>query len=112
MSDSLQPYGLKPARLFHPWDFPGKNTGAGYHFLLQGTFQTQGSNLGLLRCGQTLYHLSHQGIPLITVSMGNSVRPLTHWLSLKRSVDELLSLANSKNKLIKYYELEMNFHDC
>ena len=25
-------------------DFPGKNTGVGYHFLLQGTFPTQGSN--------------------------------------------------------------------
>ena len=22
-------------RLFHPWDFPGKNTGVGCHFLLQ-----------------------------------------------------------------------------
>ena len=24
------------ARLLCPWDFPGKNTGVGYHFLLQG----------------------------------------------------------------------------
>ena len=31
------------------------------HFLLQGIFPTQGSNLGLPRCRQTLYHLSHQG---------------------------------------------------
>ena len=29
--------------------FPGKNTGAGCHFLLQGLFPTQGSNLHLLR---------------------------------------------------------------
>ena len=27
-----------------PWDFPGKNTGAGCGFLLQGFFSTQGSN--------------------------------------------------------------------
>ena len=27
-----------------PWNFPGKNTGAGCHFLLQGIFPTQGSN--------------------------------------------------------------------
>ena len=27
VSDSLQPHGLHPNRLFHPWDFPGKNTG-------------------------------------------------------------------------------------
>ena len=31
------------------------------HFLLQGIFLTQGSNLGLLHCRQLLYHLSHQG---------------------------------------------------
>ena len=33
----------------------------GCHFLLQETFPTQGLNLGLPHCGQTLYHLSHQG---------------------------------------------------
>ena len=27
MSDSLQAYRLKPARLLYPWDSPGKNTG-------------------------------------------------------------------------------------
>ena len=32
----------------------------GFHFLLQGIFLTQGSNLGLLHCRQTLYHLSYQ----------------------------------------------------
>ena len=31
----------------------------GCHFLLQGIFPTQGSNLGLLPCRQTLYCLSH-----------------------------------------------------
>ena len=34
MSNSLQPYGLSSARLLCPWDFPGKNTGVGCHFLL------------------------------------------------------------------------------
>ena len=28
-----------------PWNFPGKSTGVGCHFLLQGIFPTQGSNL-------------------------------------------------------------------
>ena len=32
----------------HPCYFPGKNTGLGCHFLLQGIFLTQGSNLCLL----------------------------------------------------------------
>ena len=30
-----------------PWDFPGKNTGVGCHFLLQGIFPTQRSNTRL-----------------------------------------------------------------
>ena len=32
----------------------GKNSGVGCHFLLQGIFPTQGSNLGLLHCRQML----------------------------------------------------------
>ena len=54
VSDSLRPRGLQPTRLLCPWDSPGKNTGVGCHFLLQGIFLTQGSNLGLLHCGQML----------------------------------------------------------
>ena len=42
-------------RLLHPWNFPGKSPGVGCHFLLQGIFPTQGSNLGLPHCRQTLY---------------------------------------------------------
>jgi len=33
MSDSLQPHGQKPTRLFCPWSFPDKNTGVSCHFL-------------------------------------------------------------------------------
>ena len=33
MSDSSRPHGLKPTRLLHPWDFPGKSTGVGCHCL-------------------------------------------------------------------------------
>ena len=40
VSDSLRPFGLQPARLLCPWDSPGKNTGVGCHFLLQGIFPT------------------------------------------------------------------------
>ena len=43
-----------------PWDFPGKNTEMGCHFLHE-IFLTQGLNLGLPHCRQMLYHLSHQG---------------------------------------------------
>ena len=40
----LQPHRLQPTRLLCPWDFLGKNTGVGCHFLLQWIFATQGSN--------------------------------------------------------------------
>ena len=63
-SSSVQLHGLYPARLLRPWDFPGKNTGVGCHFLLQRIFLTQGSNLGLLHFRQFLYHLNHQGRPM------------------------------------------------
>ena len=65
-----------------PWDFPGKNTGVGYHFLLQGIFPTQGSNPGLLHCRQTLYRLSHMGSPIdweaLIQSVSQSVQLLSH----------------------------------
>ena len=39
----------------------------GSHSLLQGIFLTKGLNLGLLHCGQILYHLNHQGSPLVSI---------------------------------------------
>ena len=53
--DSLRPHGLQPTRLLCPWDFLGKNTGVGCHFLLQWILLTQGLNPGLLHCRQILY---------------------------------------------------------
>ena len=46
-----------------PSDLPGKpkNTEVSSLALLQEISPTQGLNLGLLHCRQTLYHLSHQG---------------------------------------------------
>ena len=46
---------------------PGKpiNTGVGSLSLLQGIFLTQESNRGLLHCRWILYHLSHQGGPIM-----------------------------------------------
>ena len=37
-SESLRPCGLSPVRLLYAWNFSGKNTGKGCHFLLQGIF--------------------------------------------------------------------------
>ena len=57
----VTPWTVACTRLLHPWDFLGKSTGVGCHFLLQGMFLTQGLNPGLRHCRQTLYRLSHQG---------------------------------------------------
>ena len=54
VSDSWPPRGLQPSRLLCVRDFPGKNAGAGCHFLLQGIIPTQGSNLGLLHLSPVL----------------------------------------------------------
>ena len=35
VSDSVRPHRRQPTRLSRPWDSPGKNTGVGFHFLLQ-----------------------------------------------------------------------------
>ena len=35
MSDPVRRHRQQPTRLRCPWDFPGKNTGVGCHFLLQ-----------------------------------------------------------------------------
>ena len=71
MSDSLWSQGLKPARLLCPWNFPGKNTGVWYHFLLQRIFLTQGLNLCVLHLlhGQAdsllLHHLGSPNIHIL-----------------------------------------------
>ena len=46
-------------------DSPGNNTGVGCHALLQEIFPTQRSNPGLPQCRWILYHLSHQGSPVL-----------------------------------------------
>ena len=63
------PHELQPTRLLCSWDFPGKNTGVGCLFLLQGILWTQGLKLNLLH----LLHwqvdslpLRHMGSPLNT----------------------------------------------
>ena len=47
-------------RLLCPWDSLGKNTGVGYHFLLQVIFPTPELTQGLLHCRQILYRQPQQ----------------------------------------------------
>ena len=63
MSDSLQPHGLKPARLLCPWDYARQEYWSGLPFPSPGIFQTRGSKPSLLYCKWILYHLYHQGSP-------------------------------------------------
>ena len=63
---------------YSPWDSPGKKTGVGCHFLLQGIFPTQKSNPGLLHCRRILYQLSHNRISSVQFScsiMSDSLQP-------------------------------------
>ena len=52
------PMGCNP--LLCPWDSLGKNTGVGFHALLQGIFPTQGPNQHLLH----LLHWQAGSLPL------------------------------------------------
>ena len=54
---------------YGPWDYPSKNPGVGWHFLLQMIFPTQGSNphlLWLLHWQADSLPLSHLGSPPIS----------------------------------------------
>ena len=55
------------ARLLCPWDSSGKNTRVGCHFLLQGIFLTQESNLALLHCRQMIYQRIYEGSPYMNM---------------------------------------------
>ena len=101
MSHSLQPHGLLP-----PWDSPGKSTGVGCHFLLQGIFPTQGLNSGLPHFRQVLYQLS------INRKYSQKLRE-AGWAGRKSSkdnmwiLDPLLGSVTSPPILLSYYETDL-----
>ena len=66
-SDSVQPHSRPPTRLPCPWDFPGKNTGVGCHFLLQ-CIKMKVKSLSHTRLSGTPWTAAHQAPP----SMGFS----------------------------------------
>ena len=64
--------GTMNARLLCSWNFPGKNTGVGCHFLLQAIFQTQRSNPNLL----WLPHWQVDSLPLCHLESRDKEGPL------------------------------------
>ena len=67
LSDYIRPHGLYPTRILCLWDFPGKNTGAGCHFPLQGI------------------SISRNLLPLLQLAgrVFTIAPSLSHWLKLK-----------------------------
>ena len=74
-----------------PQDFPGKNTGVGCHFLLQGNFPSQGSNLCLLHCQGDSFPLSHQGSH-VSLAAGKCGRKVFQSLEKSEMKEEQLPL--------------------
>ena len=60
----LRPHRPQLARLLCLWDSPSKNTGVGYHFLLQWIFLTQVLYVHLLLWKTDSLPLSYQGSPI------------------------------------------------
>ena len=91
----LQPLGLWPARLFCPWDFPGKNTGVGCHFLLQGTFPTQGLNPCLLQMAGRFFTAEPPGKPTMEYysTLKRSEAHALRWINLK-----IIMLSKKQNR--------------
>ena len=102
MFDSMWLYGLQPTRLLCPWDSPGKNPGVRCHALLQGIFQTQGSNPGLLclllihwgnlggdiKYLDKLRHISIKIAPLYIIHQ-SSAEFSSSWVPIKVHLDRL-----------------------
>ena len=77
----------------------------GSHSVLQRIFLTQGSNshlLCFLHCGQILYHLSHQGAPLLFISFIYS----KNLESFLKNWDD-----SAKQSPWRHFALFLSFHD-
>ena len=68
----------------------------GSHSLLQGIFQTQALNLGLLRCRWILYCLSHQGRSTSFIMGNNNIFSMRYFWSLPRGVSPRLERGHAR----------------
>ena len=81
---------------YSAWNSPGKDTGVGCYFLLQGIFPTQGSNMGLLHCRQILYLLNYKGSSLLCLPPAEFPNPKTELMSPALQADSLPSEPSGK----------------
>ena len=96
------PHGLQPTRLLCPWDFSGKNTGGGSHFLFQRIFLTLGQTQVFCIAGRFFTTASPGKFYLlgIQLALSNSVYPSitgslevgSCWHCLKSSVSSGLQV--------------------
>ena len=101
-ADSLQLYALQPVWLLSSWNSPGKNTGVGCHFLLQGIFLTQGLNLGLPHQRQMLYHLSHREAQYLYrfINKQNLLAICTIWVNLTIMLSKITQNRKKEHEVI------------
>ena len=99
MSDSLQAYGLQPTRLLCPWHSPGKKTGVGCHFLLQGIFLTQGIHVSCTsHIGRQVLYRKDTWASLVAQMVRNLPAVLETWvwsLSWEDLIEEGLAIHSS-----------------
>ena len=93
--NSFRSPGLQPSRRLCPWNFSGKNTRVGCHFLLQGIFLTQGSNLHLL-CLPAL-----AGRFFTTVPSGKSILYIIDGLKMKTNMQFLTHYINNNDIIVQ-----------
>ena len=97
-----RPRGLQPTRLFCPWDFPGKNTGMGCHFLLQGIFSTQRLNLHLLQvsCIESRFFTTEPlGKPLSSFLRAAQL-PLAPWYQVLSAISSTMRVGRSACRVV------------
>ena len=96
----LRPHGLQPTRLLYPRYVPGKISGVGCHFLLQGILLTQASNSQLLHWWVDSLPLSPKGSPLSHLNPPPNSYEINHFLlSEEESEAQVKSLAQTHSAI-------------
>ena len=84
VSDTLLPRELWPTRFLCPRGFSRHEYWVGCRALLLGIFPTQGLKPGLLQYRRILYHLSHQGSPLVLYLLNKNIYSTIYSPSIHR----------------------------